>query len=70
MLANNHHHDTGTDRFCQCVQTVVDAVIFTIIIVSVFEENNNVALFTQRRVQPDQCYFTVQITGSNFECSL
>ncbi len=25
---------------------------------------------TQRRVQPDQCYFTVQITGSNFECSL
>ncbi len=26
--------------------------------------------YTQRRVQPDQCYFTVQITGSNFECSL
>ncbi len=25
---------------------------------------------TQRRVQPDQCYFTVQITGSNLECSL
>ncbi len=25
---------------------------------------------TQRRVQPDQCYLTVQITGSNFECSL
>ncbi len=25
---------------------------------------------TQRRVLPDQCYFTVQITGSNFECSL
>ncbi len=25
--------------------------------------------YTQRRVQPDQCYFTVQITGSNFECS-
>ncbi len=25
---------------------------------------------TQGRVQPDQCYFTVQITGSNFECSL
>ncbi len=24
---------------------------------------------TQRRVQPDQCYFTVQITGINFECS-
>ncbi len=26
--------------------------------------------YTQRRVQPDQCYFTVQITGINFECSL
>ncbi len=26
--------------------------------------------YTQRRVQPDQCYFTVQITGSKFECSL
>ncbi len=25
---------------------------------------------TQRRVQPDQCYFTVHITGSNFEFSL
>ncbi len=25
---------------------------------------------TQRRVQPDQCYFTVQITGINFECNL
>ncbi len=25
---------------------------------------------TQRRVQPDQCYFTVQITGLNFQCSL
>ncbi len=25
---------------------------------------------TQKRVQPDKCYFTVQITGSNFECSL
>ncbi len=23
--------------------------------------------YTQRRVQPDQCYFTVQITGSHFE---
>ncbi len=22
--------------------------------------------YTQRRVQPDQCYFIVQITGSNF----
>ncbi len=22
--------------------------------------------YTQRRVQPDQCYFTVQITDSNF----
>ncbi len=28
------------------------------------------ACYTQRRVQPDQCYFTVQITGINFECSL
>ncbi len=27
-------------------------------------------LYTQRRVQPDQCYITVQITGSNFDCSL
>ncbi len=27
-------------------------------------------MYTQRRVQPDQCYFTVQITGSNFRCSL
>ncbi len=26
--------------------------------------------YTQRRVQPDQCYFTVQMTGINFECSL
>ncbi len=26
--------------------------------------------YTQRRVQPDQCYFTVQITGTNFEGSL
>ncbi len=26
--------------------------------------------YNQRRVQPDQCYFTVQITGSTFECSL
>ncbi len=26
--------------------------------------------YTQRRVQPDQCYFTVQITGLNFGCSL
>ncbi len=26
--------------------------------------------YTQRRVQPDQCYFTVPITDSNFECSL
>ncbi len=26
--------------------------------------------YTQRRVQPNQCYFTVQITGSNFEYSL
>ncbi len=25
---------------------------------------------TQRRVQPDQCYFTVQITGINCECNL
>ncbi len=25
---------------------------------------------TQKRVQPDLCYFTVQITGINFECSL
>ncbi len=25
---------------------------------------------TQRRVQPDQCYFTVQFTGNNFDCSL
>ncbi len=25
---------------------------------------------TQRRVQPDQCYFTAQITAINFECSL
>ncbi len=25
---------------------------------------------TQRRVQPDECYFTVQITGIKFECSL
>ncbi len=25
---------------------------------------------TQRRVKPDQCYFTVQITVCNFECSL
>ncbi len=25
---------------------------------------------TQRRVQPDQCYFTIQITDINFECSL
>ncbi len=24
----------------------------------------------QKRVQPDQCYFTVQIAGSNFEFSL
>ncbi len=24
---------------------------------------------TQRRVQSEQCYFTVQITGSNFDCS-
>ncbi len=24
----------------------------------------------QRRVKPDQCYFTVQITGINSECSL
>ncbi len=29
-----------------------------------------IVVYTQRRVQPDQCYFTVQITGSNFECSL
>ncbi len=28
------------------------------------------AIYTQRSVQPDQCYFTVQITGSNVECSL
>ncbi len=27
-------------------------------------------IYNQRRVQPDQCYFTVQITGRNFECSL
>ncbi len=26
--------------------------------------------YTQRKVQPDQCYFTVQITDINFECSL
>ncbi len=25
---------------------------------------------TQRRVQPDQCYFIVQITGINFEYSM
>ncbi len=25
---------------------------------------------TQRRVQPDQCYIRIQITGINFECSL
>ncbi len=30
----------------------------------------NIGLYTQRRVQPDQCYFTVQITGINFKCSL
>ncbi len=30
-----------------------------------------IALFhTQRRVQSDQCYFTVQMTGINFEYSL
>ncbi len=27
-------------------------------------------VYIQKRVQPDQCYFSVQITGSNFECSL
>ncbi len=32
--------------------------------------NNGDRTHPQRRVQPDQCYFTVQITGSNFECSL
>ncbi len=32
--------------------------------------SNNVLNHTQRRVQPDQCYFTVQIAGINFECSL
>ncbi len=26
--------------------------------------------YTQRRVLADQCYITVQLTGSNFECSL
>ncbi len=26
--------------------------------------------YTQRTAKPDQCYFTVQITGINFECSL
>ncbi len=30
----------------------------------------NKADCTQRRVQPGQCYFTVQITGINFECGL
>ncbi len=30
----------------------------------------DITIYTQRRVQPDQCYFTVQITGINFECSL
>ncbi len=30
----------------------------------------NHSMYTQRRVQPEQCYFTVQITGINFECSL
>ncbi len=34
------------------------------------EAKANAPLCTQRRVQPDQCYFTVQITGINFECSL
>ncbi len=27
-------------------------------------------VYTQRRVQPDQCYFTVYITRINFECNL
>ncbi len=26
--------------------------------------------YIQRRVQPDQCYFTIQITDIDFECSL
>ncbi len=31
---------------------------------------NLIRCYTQRNVQPDQCYFTVQINGINFECSL
>ncbi len=33
---------------------------------------NNVIHFvhSERRVQPNQCYFTVDITGNKFECSL
>ncbi len=31
---------------------------------------NFMAMHTQRRVQPNQCYFIVQITGINFEYSL
>ncbi len=36
------------------------------------DDDNNLSLYsyTQRRVQPDQCYFTVQITCSNFKYSL
>ncbi len=33
-------------------------------------QNKVTGTYIQRRVQPDQCYFTVQIIGINFECSL
>ncbi len=33
-------------------------------------EGNFMNTYTQRRVQLDQRYFTVQITENNFECSL
>ncbi len=40
------------------------------IIPSSFYANHTTKSYTQRRVQSYQCYFTVQMTGSNFECSL
>ncbi len=47
-----------------------DMVLLLHLVFKGYNVDLNYTIYTQRRVQPDQCYFTVQITGSNFECSL
>ncbi len=43
--------------------------LYVLVYHETFKTNVHLKIYTQRSVQPDQCYFTVQITSSNFECN-